>query len=496
MASVKRPTLPAWRPAPTLVAAGLAAAVVLLGLRVPLVEDGLFWWVPKGLWMLEHGPSWSAAGELPTAVAGPLAGHDPLPQWGAGLPDWDHPPLWYLWLALFLGAAPTVTSVHLACLAPAVLAATGWVAVATRLGRPWAGLAPLFLPPVVAQLLRPDLDLPLLAVVPWTLAALLDRRWAHAAVLGLLAPWVKEPGVLLVVPGLLAALPTRRPGPLLAGLSPLLGLGLWRLVHGHLAAPERLPDGLSTWLQDLLVVGRLALWDQGRWVLLLALPFLVRRLSRLRATPLPGRVGLVAAFALTWLAFFAAVGFFATAERQDALTHVRYFLPGLAALAVLLASALPAVALPGLLWMQPPSPHGPEGSLWGLQAALAERDAAPWIARQLDQGTTVWVGSYQAAALLQPWAGHGVAPLPPRTARGGALRVYAYGTDPALLQPGSVLVQAAYGEPVAALLGAVSASELGRWSRGQATVIAWRVDGPKSPAPLPSGPGARTPGSR
>lgn len=471
---------------PTAVAGVVAAAVVLAGLDQPLVEDGLFWWVPQGLWVAEHGPAWSPAGELPAAVAVPLAGHEGIPQWAAGLPDYDHPPLWFWWLGLFLSASPTVQAVHLACLLPAVLAATGWVAVAARLGRPWAGLAPLCLPPVLAQLLRPDLDLSLLAVVPWALAAMLDRRWARAAVLGLLAPWCKEPGVLLAAPAGLAALaamptPRRALGPALAAAAPLLGLGLWRLVHGRLAAPERLPDGLLAWLADLGVVARLALWEQGRWLLGVGLVAWAWRLGRGRGGGgEPARVALLSAFVLTWLAFFAAVGFFATRDAEQSLTHVRYFLPGLAALAVLAGAVLPprlgpALALPGLLWLTARSPFGPEASLFGAQAARAERDAAPYVAQALAEGRTVWVGSYQAAALLQPWAGVTARPPPPTTPAGGRLRIYAEATDPRALAPGDLVLAAAYGEPTGALERAWTWQEVAAWTRGQARVVAYEV---------------------
>lgn len=467
-------------------AAAVAAAVVLAGLELPLVEDALFWWVPKGLWVAEHGPALSPAGDLPAVVARALEGHDPVPQWAGGLPDYDHPPLWYLWLGLFLSASQTVQAAHLACLLPAVLAGVGWVAVAERLGSPWAGLAPLCLPPVLAQLLRPELDLPLLAVVPWALVAVLDRRWSLVALLGLLAPWVKEPGVLLVVPALLAALPTwREPRrallPTVAALSPLLGLGLWRLVHGRLAVAERLPQDLGSYLVDLATVARLALWEQGRFALLaglLALAWFLRR-HRDRASA----AGLVGAFALVWLAFFAAVGFFATRDGEQSLTHVRYFLPGLAALTVLLCAGLPPLALPGLLFLTVRSPFGPEASLYGLQAAQGERDAAAWIAGALSDGQTVWVGSYQAAGLLQPWAGIAPVPPPPHTAAGGQLRIYAEHTDPGDIVVGDVVLGAAYGEPTGALERALQLSTLERWTHGEATVTAWKVLGRLPPEP-------------
>lgn len=465
---------------PRLLGPLLAAGVVLLGLNVPLVEDGLFWWVPQGLWVAEHGPALSPAGELPTALAASLVGHDPIPQWAAGLPDYDHPPLWFWWLGLFLSVSPTIQAVHLAMLLPAVIAARGWVAVAERLGSPWAGLTPLCLPPVLAQLWRPDLDLPLLAVVPWTLVALIDRRWGAALALGLLAPWCKEPGVLLAAPAVLAAASSSGPrlARVAAGLAPLMGLALWRLVNGRLASPERLPADLGSWLLDLGVVARIALVEQGRFVLLLGLPLLLLHLrsqpQRLRPERLRPAL-LLAAFALVWLAFFAAVGFFATRDAEQSLTHLRYFLPGLCALVVLLACRLPPLALPGLFFLGTRSPFGPEASFYGSQAALAERDAAPWILEQVQEGRTVWIGSYQAAALLSPWAGVAQGPIPARSAAGGQLRIYAEATDPREPAPGDIVVEAAYGEPLGALERALELSALDRWARGEATVQAWQV---------------------
>jgi hypothetical protein len=79
--------------------------------------------------------------------------------------------------------------------------------------------------------------------------------------------------------------------------------------------------------------------------------------------------------------------------------------------AVLLAGRHPYLALAGLFYLSARSPFGPEASLFGLHQAQAERAAAPQIAAQLEAGDRVWVGSYQAAALSQPWAGVVEAPL-------------------------------------------------------------------------------------
>ena len=176
---------------PRIIAAISATAVVLSSLQVPIVEDSLFWWVPKALMALEQGPAVVYAHSLPESVREGLTATTTPHQWSGGLPDYAHPTLWYLWLSLWLAASPTVTAIHLACLLPALAVAIGFVELGGRLGSRWAGLAPLMLPPVIAQLLRPELDLPLLAIVPWALVSLCDGRWRAFAVLGFLAPITK-----------------------------------------------------------------------------------------------------------------------------------------------------------------------------------------------------------------------------------------------------------------------------------------------------------------
>ena len=110
------------RSTPEVFAAFFAAAIVLFGLGVPLMDDDLFWWTPKALIFAESGPAWSFSDGLPTALAPDMA----LPrQWQEGLPDYGHPPLWFWWLGgwlKILGAS--ARSVHLAVLP--VAAATGW----------------------------------------------------------------------------------------------------------------------------------------------------------------------------------------------------------------------------------------------------------------------------------------------------------------------------------------------------------------------------------
>jgi hypothetical protein len=456
---LERVSAPAW--VPRVLAALGALALVLLNLDAPLVEDSLFWWVPKALMAMEIGPSATYAHALPATLQAGLTPETTPPQWAGGLPDYAHPTLWYVWMGLFLSASQTVQAVHLACLLPAVIAAVGFVEVGDRLGSRWAGLVPLMLPPIQAQLLRPELDLPLLAIVPWALLALLDGKWRRFAILGLLAPWMKEPGVLLVVPAVLRAFKERQLR--WEALTPLLGLGLWGLAHGGLATPERLPVTPVQWLtQDLWVALRIVFIEQGRWLLLLALPWTVSWWRRGPAVQLTGSLAGV------WVLFFATVGFFATRGAADLHTHVRYFGPGLAIVAILLAVRLPWLALPGLLYLHVASPFGPEASHFGPDAGRAERSAAPWIRETIEAGDTVWVGSYQAAGLTQPWAGHVDAPV-------HGFRVYGIDTRPEDVHPGDIVVVSAYGEPAGRLARGLRWEAEETWTEHAATVTAFRV---------------------
>jgi hypothetical protein len=261
---------------------------------------------------------------------------------------------------------------------------------------------------------------------------------------------------------------------------------------------------LLEWLQrDLWVALRIVLVEQGRWLLLLAIPFTWRRWRRGLAAELTGSL------VVTWIVFFAAVGFFATRGAADLHTHVRYFLPGMALAGVLLGVRAPWLALPGLVWLHAASPYGPEASRHGIDAGRAEAAAAPWIAAQVDAGETVWVGSYQAAALTQPWAGAVAAPLT-------GFRLYAMDTGPEQIEVGDLVVVAAYGEPAGRLARGLEWEEAETWSVREATVRAYRVTGhatrgrgpapadPPPPGPVPptdapSGPApmggaGRTPG--
>ncbi len=445
--------------------------VVALGWDVPVVEDGLFWWVPKALLVAEQGPRLVLDGPLP-AAAQPPPGVALAPQWAGGLPDYAHPPLFF-WLqgAAFALLGPSLAAVRLVGLLLGLVASLGFVALAHRLGQAWAGLAPWALPPVLAQLLRPELDLALLALVPWALLALVGgdgRRWGRFALLGALATLCKEPGVLLCVPALVVAARSRQPRALLAALAPLGALRGGGLVHGGLAQAERLPASVGAWAaEDLGPALRLAFWHQGRGLLVVGLVALGARWRR------PGLPAL-GAFVLVWALFFSVVGFRLQPHNPLPLTHVRYFLPGLALLALLGSLRWPLLALPGLLFVHGRSPYGPEGSLHGAHAARAEAAAAPWIADQLDQGARVWVGAYQGAALSQPWAGQSPAPL--------AVRLYHPAVAPEELAPGDLVVVAAEGEPPGRFLRGAALTGLRTWSVHDAAVTAWRVEAPAAPA--------------
>jgi hypothetical protein len=429
----------------------LAAAWVGAQLQVPLMEDSLFWWVPKGLLAAQEGLSVSMSGPLPEIMR--TGSQATLPQWSGGLPDYAHPPLWYGWLGLFLTVSPTIEAVHLACLVPAMAAGAGFAALGVRLGKPLSGLVVFALPPFLAQLLRPELDLALLGVLPWALLALLDRRWGRFAVLGALATLCKEPGVLLVVPAVLIAAQERRFR--WQALAPLAALVGWGLLHGGLAQPERLPSGLVPWLVDLGTVLRICFVEQGRWLLLAGLPLLWRE----RALG-----GLV----LTWLVFFSVVGFFANRGTLDAYTHIRYLVPGIALGAVVMAGRWPWMALGGLFWLHLASPFGPEASLLGVDLGRSGRDAAPWIAAQVEAGETVWVGTHLAASLTQPWAGTVDEPI-------HGLQVYSIQTQPSEVKAGSIVIQASYGEPTGVILAERQTEELRTWTQGHAKIRAIRA---------------------
>lgn len=447
------------RVGPPALALLLTLGVLIAGIRTPIVEDSLFWWIPQALIMAERGLALSTGGPLPELMAATIPPEAMPTQWADGVPDYAHPPLWTWWLALWLrwfGASTVV--IHLACAAPAVAIALGLVAVARRLGDPWLGPAALALPPLSAQLLRPELDLPLMAVTLWALVALIDGRWRIFVPLALIAPWIKEPGVLLVVPALIRA---RYDGLKRAPLAllPLISLGLWGIAHGGLAKAERLPAGLVGWLIDDLPD---ALWlnlvHHGRFLLLLGLPLAWQRRHRVG-------VQLLAGFSLIWMLFFSVVGFKLQPNNPEPITHVRYFLPGMVVAALLLGQRSRLLPLVGLAFLQARSPFGPEANHFGLDAARAEAAAVPWIRAEISTGRRIWVGQYQGASLSQPWAGQIDEPIQ-------GIAFYGQNTDPMQLSNGDGIVEAAYGEPMGLIDRVWNLSIDRRWTLGHAVVTA------------------------
>jgi hypothetical protein len=431
---------------PPLLSALVAVGAVLVGLDAPLVDDSMFWWVPKALLVAEQGPSWVLAGDLPAAALPEL----PLPpQWSGGLPDYGHPPFWFWYLGAWLKLlGPTHTAVHLAAVPVAALFGAGVAALLRRLGgqaAAWAAPAVVLLPPAVAQLQRADTDLPLMALSIWAVVAILDRRDLAFAGWSVLAVASKEPGVLLSAPMVAAMLLDRRWS--WTWLAPPLALGVWAGIHYSqagwaLAGSERLPESAGVWLRDLGSVLWLMAADQWRWVLIPAAAFgLVRGAPRRRAYLL------VAAHALTQWGFYGTLNFLGGIDRVDAYTHIRYLLPGTVAFACLWVAPLPAVggpllALVCLLHLHSPSPRGPEASLYGVDVARAVRAAAPTLEASLAAGEPVWAGSYAWTALTRPYAGTVEAPLE-------GLGMYALGTEPTDVR--GLVLHAAVGEPLGRL---------------------------------------------
>jgi len=495
------------------VVALIPALYVLANLGLPLQEDEMFWWVPRGLWLLEHGPSWVAAGELPSA----LLPHQALPpQWAGGLPDYAHPPLWFHYLAAWLALlGERAWVVHLACVPLAAAVGAGAVTLLRRLAG--SGLAPLALPvllapPLLSQALRADTDLPLLAACLWALVALADGRARRFAFFAALACWCKEPGVLLAVPAALLGLRQRR--FLLASLAPPAALAAWALLHWRvtgwaLSGAEQLPATPLAYLQDLGAVAALVLLHGGRWAAwALAAAGLAASLAlRGRRAVLPqgsqNRRALVAccAFVVAQLLLFGGLNFLGGRGAQDQYTHVRYLLPAMTVASLVAASLawrwlsaarprlgsrpLAGAALLALLLCAPvlPAardlhPRGPEASLYGRDLAGAWRLAAAPARAAVQAGERVWAGSYLFTALTRPYVGLVREPVLP-------LQVYGPATAPDQLATGDLLLRASYGEPLGRL-GELRRQELDRYQVGSAWVVLERVLAGRA-APPPSG---------
>lgn len=415
--------------------------------RAPLVEDALFWFVPTAIQQAESGPVFAAQGALPAAVAPPGAAIPP--QWGSGLPDYAHPPIWYWWLGAFLRQAATLDMVRMACVLPAIAVGVGFVALGDTHRRPLAGLMVWTIPGVLAQILRPELDLPLLACVPWALVALKRRCWHTFGLVAALATWLKEPGVLLFVPGFVEAV--RRREARWQVLMPLAALAAWAGIHNGLAPVLQRPTSWGQIGDNLLGVGRFLTFDQGRVVLLVGAAALLAA---------PVELSLVLAFSL----FFAYVRYYATSGNQDAYTHIRYLLPAVAVYVVAASARLrPPLALAQLFWLHRIHVNGPEGSMAGVDAAYADRAAL----ESLPVDAEPWVGTYLAAGVGRTWTGYPDKPI----------RVYSFETTPGELSYGDLLVVSAYGEPATRLERALRVESVSTWHVGEVETRIVRVIG-------------------
>jgi hypothetical protein len=439
---------------PEIFAALFAGLIVCFALGVPLMDDDLFWWTPKALLVAESGPSWVLSGELPASLLPEL---DVPRQWEGGLPDYGHPPLWFWWLGAWLKVlGASARSVHLAVLPVAL--ATGWglAALLRRMGgvrAAWTASAILICPPIVAQLWRGDTDVGLLALTTWALVALMDGRWARFAVLGALATWVKEPGVLLVVPAIVACRLERRFR--WQAVVPLAALLAWGLLHKiqagwAFAGAERIPENLISWITDIGAVTWLVLGAQGRFLIW---PFAAWGIWK-AAGPRRG-AWIVGSFTLVQIGFFGSINFLGGVERADSYTHVRYLGPGLSSGAAVGVAANPWAAVPlsvASLWnLKKAHKRGPEASLCGAETALALRafhEAVPSVDGPL------WVGSYAYAQLTRPVAGVVKTPR---------LNLMVFGPDTVPEVVSGHVLHAAYGEPLGRLQE-LGLEEVGRWS--------------------------------
>ena len=442
------------RATPEIFSALLGALIVCFALGVPLMDDDLFWWTPKALLVAESGPALILAGDLPESLLPQLG----LPrQWQDGLPDYGHPPLWFWWLGAWLKVlGASARTVHLAILPVAMGIGWGMAALLRRLGghrAAWGAGAILICPPIVAQLWRGDTDIGLLLLTTWALVALVDGRWWRFAVLGVLATWVKEPGVLLVAPAIVACRLERRFR--WQALAPLFALLVWGMVHKMqagwaFAGAERTPESVLSWLSDLGAVAWLVLGDQGR---VLIWPFAAWALWR-AAGPRRG-AWIVGSFTVVQIGFFGSLNFLGGVDRVDQHTHVRYLAPGLSSGAAVGIAANPWAAIPLSmlsLWnLKKAHRRGPEASLCGAETAMSVRafhEAVPALEGPL------WVGSYAYTQLTRPVAGVVKTPR-------SSLRIFGPDTTPEEVS-GHVL-HGAFGEPLGRLQE-LELEEVGRWS--------------------------------
>ena len=106
--------------------------------------------------------------------------------------------------------------------------------------------------------------------------------------------------------------------------------------------------------------------------------------------------------------------------------------------------------------------------MFGTDQARAEQTAAPWVAEQLNQGQTIWVGTHQAAGLLQPFAGVTEKPIQ-------GISIYDVSTTASSLKPGDIVMETAYGEPAGTLLTGTEKTSIRDWVVHDGMVTAWRI---------------------
>lgn len=493
----------------------------------PAIEDDRFWWIPQAYRVADVGLEWTPAGPLspqlwqepvrlsphshafslaaspapPTSPPSPdealekSRGAEPErerlpPQWQGGLPDYGHPPLffWYLggWLKLL---GPGMWTVHLALLLLGGLGLWGSVRLSRTLLQftnfrteipdrqsldsvfetsdlwwTFAGVWLLLQPALVAQLGRADLDLGLIAMTPWALEALIQRRLLLFMLFAGLATACKEPGVLLcaaTLPWLLQGAWSQRLRFAAAGATPLLVLLGWALIHSvqagwGLASPEHLPTSVSEAMWGWYCVARFVLWDDGRfWMLPLLLPTLLAVFPQSVWARLPGterlRFGLDAlhhglgarqlrlAVQTLWIhllvqvGFFGVVSFLAGDASRAGGAHWRYVLPAFLSMASLTALggfslvkalakgwqsdrrsrfsplwvAFPvggwtAACVAALLHWHAEPVLGVERNLYAADLAIAHQQALPLLRDKLTRGIPVFVGTYAWTELCVP----------------------------------------------------------------------------------------------
>jgi len=143
-------------------------------------------------------------------------------------------------------------------------------------------------------------------------------------------------------------------------------------------------------------------------------------------------------------------------------------LPGIAVAVVVMAQKRFWLAGVGLVWLNAASPYGPEASMFGVHQARAERQSVPWVDNQIKEGARLWVGTHQAAGLMQPWAGIVSTPL-------DGFLIYDVNTQTTDLRSGDIVLETAYGEPSGALLTGRNKERLNDWAVHDGRVTAWRI---------------------